>query len=951
MGKRWLAVLFVVLLCLSLVPMDALASEEADQQDFRDGEKAEVFRDYIDEEEADDGVSEITASLAEVTYEEMIVNEDTEIETAWETEPVALGEFLDEQEANASEDDEQLTKLLAEIPLEDEVESLWLDGASVTVGPIGTGVTKHWSQNSSTWKGMYTGINWSSACAVVAIAIQIARSGLVTCDASATSFNSSTMTGFNPATFAKAGRSAGAISSSSSVTWGKVSSAVPGMTLTYDNTYYSHVGAYSYFPIGSNYEVAKAMATFLEKGYYPIVEGAGSNGGAHYVAVISATYDDDKKTGSVTIIDPNGGQEKNMLSLWTLKQLDNHGRYSGYGSCVLYKSSATNTLTIKYNTNGGTITSDTYSADSSGLVIQKTDSSVKTLKIIYGIEDDLHNASTFGLSRDGYTFIGWSLSKDGSSTVFDQQTKYKAETFYPDLKNGSKTVTMYAIWAKSSGTASEYTLSVNCSVDGEDYENFFGYATVDVYVDGKLAADNVSEYTDSLPVGTSYEIGDFRPAAGYSYDGIQSGQRTGTITSDTVVSLSISEIPFSISETPVAGEYNGHTYWFFQTLVTWYSAKELCENMGGHLATITDAKEQAFLCNLCKGDTNVWIGATDRETEGTWQWVTGESFSYAPWNTGEPSNTITADNDGEHYLQLRPNTSVWNDTRGSKLFFFVCEFDRLLSSTTYTITYNANGGTGAPPAQVKSFGEDIILSETVPARNGYTFYCWAADAGEISFYYQPGDIYDADNDVTLYAVWQKDETPVVTGTRLIVSEANTAPGGEVALTVSLADNPGIAVLRFVVDYDKTVLALTGYEADGLIGWTVDLTSGTALWDSDKNETTNGGVLKLIFKAADGAQEGKTAVTLKSVTAGNLDEQPVAFEVAAGGVTITSRTPGDANGDGAVDIFDLIRLRKHLAGMDVTLDESAADVNGDGAVDIFDLIRMRKYLAGMDVVLQ
>ena len=56
--------------------------------------------------------------------------------------------------------------------------------------------------------------------------------------------------------------------------------------------------------------------------------------------------------------------------------------------------------------------------------------------------------------------------------------------------------------------------------------------------------------------------------------------------------------------------------------------------------------------------------------------------------------------------------------------------------------------------------------------------------------------------------------------------------------------------------------------------------------------------------------------------------------------------GDVNADGEVDIFDLVRLRKYLAGVDVALNESAADVNEDNEIDIFDLVRLRKSLAGI-----
>lgn len=60
-------------------------------------------------------------------------------------------------------------------------------------------------------------------------------------------------------------------------------------------------------------------------------------------------------------------------------------------------------------------------------------------------------------------------------------------------------------------------------------------------------------------------------------------------------------------------------------------------------------------------------------------------------------------------------------------------------------------------------------------------------------------------------------------------------------------------------------------------------------------------------------------------------------------------PGDLNGDGKVNILDLIRLKKYLAGAKVEL-VGSADVTGDGKVNILDLIRLKKYLAGAKVEL-
>lgn len=69
---------------------------------------------------------------------------------------------------------------------------------------------------------------------------------------------------------------------------------------------------------------------------------------------------------------------------------------------------------------------------------------------------------------------------------------------------------------------------------------------------------------------------------------------------------------------------------------------------------------------------------------------------------------------------------------------------------TYTITFNANGGTGEPASQTKRAGEDIILSSIIPTRTGYTFLCWQTSQGNA---YYSGEKYTKDGDITLYANW------------------------------------------------------------------------------------------------------------------------------------------------------------------------------------------------------
>ena len=72
---------------------------------------------------------------------------------------------------------------------------------------------------------------------------------------------------------------------------------------------------------------------------------------------------------------------------------------------------------------------------------------------------------------------------------------------------------------------------------------------------------------------------------------------------------------------------------------------------------------------------------------------------------------------------------------------------------SYSITYNANGGTGAPNAQTKWHGTDITLSSAKPSRVGYTFSSWNTRKDGTAKTYNPGDKYTTDADLTLYAMW------------------------------------------------------------------------------------------------------------------------------------------------------------------------------------------------------
>lgn len=119
----------------------------------------------------------------------------------------------------------------------------------------------------------------------------------------------------------------------------------------------------------------------------------------------------------------------------------------------------------------------------------------------------------------------------------------------------------------------------------------------------------------------------------------------------------------AVEASPIQFAGNGHWYDLVGGFIDWETAKVAAESQSyqglqGHLATITSSEENAFISdNIANGDYLI-LGATDKVSEGIWQWVTGEAFSYSNWSGGEPTNS----SGNENYLVLWPG-GVWNDVR------------------------------------------------------------------------------------------------------------------------------------------------------------------------------------------------------------------------------------------------------------------------------------------------
>lgn len=95
----------------------------------------------------------------------------------------------------------------------------------------------------------------------------------------------------------------------------------------------------------------------------------------------------------------------------------------------------------------------------------------------------------------------------------------------------------------------------------------------------------------------------------------------------------------------------------------------------------------------------------------------------------------------------------------SKNFYLVYKDSN--PEVTFTLNYDANGGTGAPASQTgksRTGSCDFTISNTVPTKQNYDFQGWSTSQNAAEADYQPGGRFTATSlNTTLYAVWTNHE--------------------------------------------------------------------------------------------------------------------------------------------------------------------------------------------------
>ena len=369
--------------------------------------------------------------------------------------------------------------------------------------------------------------------------------------------------------------------------------------------------------------------------------------------------------------------------------------YTNNGRVTLYAVWASKTYTISYDANGG------GGAPGS----QRKTHDIKIL------------IPTVEPVRNGYTFLGWGVSKTSTSPTYQP-----GEWYYSNISR-----TLYAVWQKNAPTS--YTVSY----DANGGSGAPGSQT---------KAENVTLTLSPVsPRRTGYTFkgwatNKFLPGAQY-----QPGGRYTTNASVTLYAL------WDCAHTTTEKQWSTGCAW-----------KIVCKTCGATMSsgtthgpyacgnwTYVNAAQHMRTKECGRGDYSTTEYASHRATTRYEQYSASQHRKYS--HCTDCDTTIGSVNYENHtFTSTTLNGQVVSTCS-------LCGYTKT-TAQTYTVSYNANGGSNAPASQTKVYGVTLTLSSTIPYRFNYEFLGWSASSSATTATYTAGGSYTGNASVTLFAVWK-----------------------------------------------------------------------------------------------------------------------------------------------------------------------------------------------------
>ena len=233
------------------------------------------------------------------------------------------------------------------------------------------------------------------------------------------------------------------------------------------------------------------------------------------------------------------------------------------------------------------------------------------------------------------------------------------------VKIGETEIDSWVLDQNTSGSNQYYTrtISEGMYIDANDVVEIQGqaenweFARVDYieFIPIEAPTDNTSDNSSSsVTLGTSSDI--LRGGAGN--DVIDGGEGNDLIFGEDESNDSSNIAPINI---PDSYNYGQSTYILSQA-GTWEEAQAEAESYGGNLVTINDAAENKWLLDTFGVNNDwLWIGFTDQNQEGQFEWISGQEVTYTNWAPGQPYD----DGGDQEYAILNWNNQGWDDNQGT----------------------------------------------------------------------------------------------------------------------------------------------------------------------------------------------------------------------------------------------------------------------------------------------
>ena len=514
---------------------------------------------------------------------------------------------------------------------------------------------------------------------------------------------------------------------------------------------------------------------------------------------------------------------------------------------TLYAKWTVNSYTITYNVNGGT-------GGPSGSETGNTGSTV--------------TVSATDPTRTGYTFTGWNTSCDGTGTSY-----VASATFAMPVGGG----TLCAQWAPIVSYLITYFANGGTSAPSAQAEAENATATVSTigsmsrtgytFTGWNTAADgtgtaqsvgstftmpnsNVALYAQwsVLAYNLSYDVN-----GGSSSVATQSGNSGSTVTVNSTAPIR-SGYTF-ISWTTVA-DGSGDSYAPAANFTILASNTILYAQW--NINSFTLAYDANGGSNAPSNASTAFNATVTASAVGS---LTRNGYTFTGWNSA-------ANSSGTNYIA---GTSTFNMPASDVTLF------AQWAPASFLLTYNANGGSGAPGAQGSLVDAAVTVSATTPIKSGYTFAGWSENADGTGTPYASSSTFTMPpNNLTIFAKWT-----AITYTLTYLGNTNTggaAPAvqtGNVGGAVTISSQSTLAKTGYTFTGWNTAANFsgTGFAVGGSYVFAASNQSLHAHWVAD--------IYKLIFNANGGstppvAQEVATNANVTVPTAGSMSRAGYTF---------------------------------------------------------------------------